>query len=189
MTHRTTAELEAALPTVAAAPRDRGTLAMIVVRPDEDQRATPASAECTVEGGVHGDGWVRRGSRHTADGAANPDQQVAVTGARWMDAVTGDRGRWPLAGDQLVLDLDLSDDHLAAGDRLRIGEVEFEVTPHAHNGCVKYRARFGDAAFRMTATPEGRRLHLRGIYLRVVVPGTVHVGDAVVRVTTPVATG
>lgn len=186
--HRTQDELEAALADVAQAPRDHGTLEMIVVRPTEGARATPASAACTVEGGVEGDDWARRGSRHTPDGSPNPDQQVAVTGARWMRAIADDRARWPLAGDQLVLDLDLSDDALTAGDRLRVGEVEFEVTGHPHNGCAKYRDRFGDAALRVTATPEGRRLHLRGIYLRVVTPGTVHVGDVVQRLPAPVAT-
>lgn len=182
MTHRTLAELEAGLAHVAAAPRERGTLEMIVVRPGEDQRATPQSAACTVDGGVVGDDWVARGSRHTADGRANPDQQVAVVNARYLDLVAGSRDRWPLAGDQLVVDLDLSEDHLRAGDRLRIGEVEVEVTPHAHNGCAKFRDRFGVDAVRFANGPEGRRLHLRGIYVRVVRAGTLHVGDEIQRV-------
>ena len=175
-------DLDAALAHVAAAPRDLGTLEMIVVRPGEDRRATPKAATCTVEGGVAGDDWVDRGSRHTVDGRANPAQQVAVTSARWLERVAGGRDRWPLAGDQLVVDLDLSDDSLVAGDRLRIGEVELEATGHPHNGCAKYRDRFGDAAFRAAASPEGRRLHLRGIYLRVVRPGRLTVGDTILRV-------
>lgn len=175
-------DLDAALAHVAAAPRDHGTLEMVVVRPGEDQRATPDTVTCTVEGGVAGDDWVHRGSRHTVDGSANPAQQVAVTSARWLERVAGGRDRWPLAGDQLVVDLDLSEDGLAAGDRLRIGEVVFEATGHPHNGCAKYRDRFGDRAFRATASPEGRRLHLRGIYLRVVRAGRLAVGDTIRRV-------
>lgn len=181
MSHRTLAELEAGLGHVAAAPRERGTLEMIVVRPGEDRRATPTSAACTVHAGIAGDDWAARGSRHTADGRANPDQQIAVMNARYLDLVAGSRDRWPLAGDQLVVDLDLSDDHLAAGDRLRVGGVEVEVTPHAHTGCAKFRDRFGVEAVRFANGPEGRRLHLRGIYVRVVRPGVLHVGDTIER--------
>ncbi len=185
MTHRTRAELEAGLPHVIASPRDRGTLEMIVVRPAAGQRATPDMVACTVEGGVEGDDWPRRGSRHTPDGRANPDQQVAVMNARYLDLVAGGRDRWALAGDQLVVDLDLSDEHLRAGDRLRIGEVEFVVTPHPHTGCDKFRDRFGMDAVRLANSPEGRRLHLRGVYVRVVVPGDLRVGQPVERL--PVA--
>lgn len=180
--HRTLAELEAGLDHVAAAPRDRGTLEMLVVRPAVDERATPAAAACTVEGGIEGDDWATRGSQHTEDGSANPDQQLAVINARYLDLVAGGRQRWPLAGDQLVVDLDLSEDHLQPGDRLRIGRVQVEVTPHPHNGCAKFRRRFGLEAVRLTLTPLGQWLHLRGIYVRVVVPGTLHVGDPIERV-------
>ena len=91
-----------------------------------------------------------------------------------------------MAGDQLVVDLDLSDEHLQAGDRLRIGEVEVEVTPYPHTGCDTFRDRFGTDAVRLANSPEGRRLHLRGIYVRVVVAGTLRVGDAIEKLPVPV---
>ena len=186
MAHRTRAELEAGLAHVQASPRGAGTLDMIVVRPAIDQRRTPEAVTCTVEGGIVGDDWPQRGSRHTPDGRANPEQQVAVINARFLDLVAGGRDRWPLAGDQLVVDLDLSEDHLVAGDRLRIGAIEVEVTAHPHNGCDKFRDRFGLDAVRFANSPEGRRLHLRGIYVRVVVPGDLHVGDAIEVLPVPV---
>lgn len=189
MAHRTLAELEAAVPALAASPRGRGTLEMIVVRPAVDERDTPATAICTIEGGIAGDDWAARGSGHTDDGRANPDQQIAVMNARYLDLIAGGRERWPLAGDQLVVDLDLSEDHLQAGDRLRVGEVELAVTPHPHNGCAKFRDRFGVDAVRFANGPTGRHLHLRGIYVRVVVPGTLHVGDVIERVTTSAVAG
>lgn len=185
MTHRTLAELEAGLAHVTGAPRDRGTLEMIVVRPAEGERATPPTVGCTVDGGVDGDGWARRGSRHTDDGSANADQQVTLINARYLDLIAGERDRWPLAGDQLVVDLDLSDEHLHPGDRLRIGDVELEVTAHPHTGCVKFRDRFGLEALRFANGPVGRSLHLRGIHARVVVAGTVAVGDTIERVPAP----
>lgn len=182
MAHRTRTELEAVLADVAASPRDHGTVDMIVLRPGVDQRATPDEAVCTVEGGVLGDNWLERGSRYTENGRAQPEAQVTMTNRRWLEVIAGGRERWPLAGDQLVVDLDLSDDALAAGDRLRVGGVVFEVTAKPHNGCVKYRDRFGADALKVASSPAGRRLHLRGIYLRVVEPGTVRVGDTITRV-------
>ncbi len=180
-THRTTDELEAGLPHVLASPRDDGRLELIVVRPTEGQRRTPASVRCTIDGGVEGDDWIRRGSRHTPDGTANVDQQITVINARYLDLVAGSRDRWPLAGDQFVVDLDLSDEALAAGDRLRIGDVLVEVTPHPHRGCDKFRDRFGIDAVRFANSPLGRRYHLRGIHVRVIEEGTVRVGDRIRR--------
>jgi MOSC domain-containing protein YiiM len=52
------------------------------------------------------------------------------------------------------------------------------VTPHPHNGCRKFQARFGNAALRFVGAPERRGRNLRGIYMRVVEPGDVAAGDA-----------
>lgn len=189
MTHRTRDELEAGLAHVAAAPRDGGALEMIVLRPDVDARATPDHAVLTVDGGVEGDTWPTRGSRHTEDGSANPEQQIAVINARYLDLIAGGRDRWPLAGDQLVVDLDLSQDSLQPGDRLRLGEAVVEVTPHPHRGCVKFRDRFGLAAVQFANGAVGTPLRLRGLYVRVVVGGTVRVGDRISRVEVPASVG
>lgn len=186
MRHLTQDEIEAGLAHVAAAPRDHGTVEMIVLRPDVDQRTTPDEATCTVEGGVEGDNWPARGSRHTSDGSANPDQQVTVMNVRYLDLIAdGERDRWPLAGDQLVVDLDLSEDALQPGDRLQVGEVLFEVTPHPHRGCAKFRDRFGVDAVRVANGPLGAPMRLRGLHVRVVEPGTVRVGDVITRAEVP----
>src|SRR4029079_8249763 len=79
----------------------------------------------------------------------------------------------------LFFDLDLSAANLPIGSRLRAGGVLLEVTPKAHNGCHKFKGRFGGDALRFVAPPERRPLNLRGIYLRVVEDGEVAVGDAV----------
>lgn len=185
MQHRTLDELEAGLAHVVAAPRDTGTLEMIVLRPDVDQRLAPEEATLTVEGGVEGDNWPARGSRVTEDGSANPDQQIAVMNARYLDLIAGARDRWPLAGDQLVVDLDLSEEALEPGDRLQLGGAVVEVTPHPHKGCAKFRDRFGVDAVRFANSAVGTPLRLRGVYVRVVVDGTVRVGDTIRRVDVP----
>ena len=40
---------------------------------------------------------------------------------RAIELLAGDRERWPLAGDQLYVDFDLSEEALPAGTRLAVG--------------------------------------------------------------------
>jgi MOSC domain-containing protein YiiM len=97
----------------------------------------------------------------------------------------GDRSRWPLAGDQLYVDLDVSSDNVPAGTRLRIGAAILEISVEPHTGCQKFTERFGVEATRLLRSPEGSPLQLRGVNARVIEPGTVSVGDSVDKV--PVA--
>lgn len=166
---------------VAASPRERGTLEMIVRRPAADQREVLDVGRLTPEDGLVGDNWRARGSRHTPDGSAEPARQVTVMNARAVALFAGERERWPLAGDQLFVDLDLSDENLPAGTRLRIGEAVLEVSVEPHTGCAKFRARFGPEAVRTANSPDGKRLRLRGINASVVTPGTIRSGDEVVK--------
>ncbi len=182
MRHRTAEELTAGMANVRAAPRDAGTLEMIVRRPGVDEREELAVGRLTQEDGLVGDHWRARGSRSTPDGSADPDRQVTVMSARFVDLLAGgERDAWPLAGDQLYVDLDLSEPNLPAGTRLAIGTALVEVTEPPHTGCAKFSARFGSDALRLANTPEGRALRLRGLHVRVVEPGDVRQGDAIRR--------
>ena len=102
-----------------------------------------------------------------------------MTSARAIGLVARSRDRWPLAGDQLYVDLDLSREHVPPGTRLAIGSAVLEVTPAPHTGCKKFAARFGLEALKVFDTEEGLALNLRGINARIVEPGTVRAGDAV----------
>jgi MOSC domain-containing protein YiiM len=95
--------------------------------------------------------------------------------------LAGPMARWPLAGDQLYVDLDLSTQQLSAGNRLAIGTAVIEITPKPHRGCAKFAERFGADALRFVNTGIGLALNLRGRNARVVCPGTIHQGDVVRR--------
>lgn len=163
---------------VAAAPHE-GTIARIVVRPAGDARAEVTDAVLDPDEGLVGDDWLARGSWAKAGAPANPEAQVTIMSTRVLEAIAPDPDRWPLAGDQLYADLDISEASLPPGARLRIGAALVEVTPLPHTGCSKFAARFGHDALRWISTPEGRALRMRGVYVRVIEGGAIHVGDAI----------
>ena len=179
MEARTLEQLEAGLDMVRESPGDLGRLELIVRRPDYDQRELLDEAELDLEEGLVGDMWCRRPSRHMPDGSPHPDKQVNLINVRAIQLIAGSRERWPLAGDQLYVDFDLSDDNAPPGTRLAIGTAVLEVTTQPHNGCAKFSERFGADALRFVNTDEGRALHLRGRSTRVVTAGRIRAGDEV----------
>ena len=174
-----TEELEAGMDHIRQSPREVGVLKMIVRRPAVDERETVQEAELTLEDGLVGDTWRARGSDHSPDGSALREAQITLMNARIIELLAQTEDRWPLAGDQLYVDFDLSDEHVPPGTRLAIGSAIVEVSAVPHTGCKKFSARFGVEAMKFVNSPEGKQLHLRGINTRVVRGGNIHVGDAI----------
>jgi hypothetical protein len=180
--HLTMAELEAGLDEIRRAPKDEGVLHLIVRRPQLEAREVLQEGQLDLTEGLVGDNWKVRGSTSTEDGSAHPDKQLNIMNARAAALVAQDKARWHLAGDQLYIDLDLSDENLPPGTRLAIGSAIIEVTDEPHNGCKKFVSRFGLDAMLFVNSPVGKQLHLRGINARVVQPGTIRTGDVVKKV-------
>ena len=177
--HLSKEQLEAGLDHVRAAPADNGTLELIVQRPDEDMRVVLAEAELNTDEGLAGDNWNQRSSTRTDDGGPHPDMQVNIMNVRILEQIAGSADRLPLAGDQLIVDLDLSEANLPRWTKLAIGDAVIEVTDQPHNGCAKFSRRFGVEAHRFVNSPLGKELHLRGINARVVTPGAIRQGDTI----------
>jgi MOSC domain-containing protein YiiM len=180
--HLSMEELEAGLAEIRRSPRDGGVLELIVRRPAVDEREVLGEGELHGAEGLVGDTWSARGSSRTADGTAHPDMQLNIMNARVIALLARERGRWPLAGDQLFIDMDLSAENLPAGTRLALGSAVIEVTAQPHTGCKKFAARFGLDALKFVNSPEGKQLRLRGINARVVQPGLIRVGQLTKRI-------
>ena len=161
---------------VSDAPSDIGTVDLIVRRPAEAVREVLDEAQLDTDLGLVGDRWADRDVERTP---VYLSAQLTLIGARALAAMAPDRSRWQEAGDQLVVDLDLSIENLPPGTRLSVGSAVIEVSDTPHTGCSKFRARFGDDAVRWVNAPAGRALRLRGMNARVVTSGTVRVGDQI----------
>lgn len=176
--HQAAADLDAGWSDRRPAPTDVGTVDLIVARPANGERVVLDQGELAVGEGLIGDNYVARGNSGTPDGSAHPEAQLNLMGSAAIDLVSGgDRSRWPLAGDQFFVDIDLSIANLPAGTRLAIGEAVIEVSQKPHTGCAKFSERFGiDAARWVNHERDERR---RGINAMVVEAGTVRTGDAI----------
>jgi hypothetical protein len=172
-------QLEEGMEHIRQAPKDHGALKMIVRRPREDERDVIDQGELSLSEGLVGDSWKSRGSKHTPDGSAHLYAQITIMNARCTALLAQHDERWPLAGDQLYVDFDLSDDNIPPGTRLSIGSTVLEVSAEPHSGCKKFSERFGVEAMKFVNSPEGKQLHLRGINAKVIQAGTIRVGDVV----------
>jgi MOSC domain-containing protein YiiM len=164
---------------VRSAPPDRAVVVALVLRPARNERLPVNEARLDVAEGMVGDDWRARGSKSMPGGLANPEAQLTLMSTRVLAAIADDPDRWPLAGDQVLVDMDLSEANLPVGTRLLLGNAEVEVTALPHTGCAQFAARFGHDALRWISTHEGRALRMRGMYVRIVSGGTVSVGDVV----------
>ena len=168
-------ELESGLDLIEASPADMGRLELIVRRPQSNLREELASGELDPSHGLVGDRWNLCQPTKPSDF----DTQLTLMNSRTIDLIAVSRDRWSLAGDQLYVDLDLSVENLPAGTRLAIGEAIVVVTPEPHTGCRKFIDRFGRDAHVFVNSATGRRLNLRGIYVRVERRGAVRVGESI----------
>lgn len=178
----TMTELEDGMEYIRQSPRDEGVLKMIVRRPNIDERELVEECELDREQGLAGDSWKVRGSSHTSDGSANVNAQLTIMNSRVIALLAQDEARWPLAGDQLYIDMDLSDDNIPPGTRLALGSAVIEVSAQPHTGCKKFSSRFGVDAIKFVNSPEGKQLHLRGINTRVIQAGMIRVGDVLKKI-------
>jgi MOSC domain-containing protein YiiM len=99
--------------------------------------------------------------------------------ARVAALVAGTQDRWPLAGDQLYVDLDLSAGNSPPGTRLAVGSAVIEISDQPHRACGKFVSRFGVDAQRFVNSELGRELNLRGVNASVRVGGVVRPGDTI----------
>jgi hypothetical protein len=176
------AALEDGLLEIRRSPSDGGLIELIVRRPAVGERELLAEAIVDEVVGIVGDCWHWKPSSATKDGGPNPGAQLTLMNSRVASLVAGEPERRALAGDQLYVDMELSERNLPPGTRLRAGSALIEITAVPHRGCGKFTKRFGVDAAMFVNSKVGRELNLRGVNARVLERGTVRVGDLVEKV-------
>ena len=179
--HATTAECDAALDHILAAPQSGATIEQLCFRPDYGLRTFPMELEMTVAHGITGERWTKKPWLTLPDGAPDPRIQVSILSRRVMDLCWRDRENTVHPGDPIVVDMDLGAANLPVGTRLSAGSAVLEVSDKFNNGCIKWRERYGDESLRWINRRENRDFRLRGILCKIVSDGTVKAGDRLVK--------
>jgi hypothetical protein len=166
----------------AGFPKETGKIEAIFIRPVTEEREDLEEAELLKAEGVKGDRWLATASRRLPDGSADPKTQITMMNVKVLDCVSGGRDQWALAGDQLIVDLDVSEENLPVGQRLQIGEAVVEVTEVPHTGCAKFKKRYGNEGLDYINGEGREHLRLRGVYVMVVEEAKVRIGDTISKI-------
>ena len=175
--HRSIADLENGLENIKKSPADNGMLYMIVVRTSKRERAVPWYCKLSPAFGVEGDHWSQGAWKSLPEGIPDPMVQVTIMNSRCLDLIATSKERWPLAGDNLIVDMDISTANLKPGQKVSIGSAVLEISDIPHTGCMKFRDRFGVEALKFVSSKEARELRLRGLFARVIKEGEISIGD------------
>lgn len=182
MTDFVTAEdLDAALPQVMAAPRDHGPISMLLYRRKYNDRVFTDRLRLSRARGIEGDFEMTTPWLTLQGGAHDPRIQVSILPQRVLDLCWRNRETVVHPGDPIIADLNMSLDNLPAGCLIRAGTAVLRVSNLWNDGCVKWKARCGKAAFAWVRAPAHEPLRLRGILCAVEVDGEVGVGDTITR--------
>lgn len=153
-------------------PRDEGVVEFCVVRPSHGERLVPHEIRVTPERGIEGDRWIN-------DEHRRPGNQISLMNIHVLRSIADDDARMSLSGDNLLVDLDLSESNLPVGTRLEIGDAELEISNEPHRPCRHFHDRFGATSVKKVARANRVGRRGRGVLAEVVRAGTIRVGDKI----------
>ncbi|MFT7668047.1 MAG: MOSC domain-containing protein YiiM [Planctomycetota bacterium] len=136
-------------------PKDNGRICGLVMRPPEGghgARKIALTAEFSPESGMHGDRWATEERQEI-------DNQVTLINIHVIASLAKDPERYALCGDNLQVDLGLTEANLPAGFKLEIGSVVLEVSAQPHLPCKHFYHCFGASAVKkvVRANRKSRR--------------------------------
>lgn len=153
-------------------PTHEGCVKQLVMRPEHAARQIHARLRLSPEGGIEGDRW-------SADPERKPGTQISLIRRAVLRSFARDDQHAAESGDNLEVELDLSEANLPVGTRLEIGSAVLEVSAEPHVPCAKFHERFGKRAAQRVARANRRGLRGRGVLCIVLQAGEISVGDTI----------
>jgi hypothetical protein len=132
-------ELATLLPAVLAAPMDQGQVRLLCSRPKPNSRIFPQRFSVSRSRGVEGDFEMSRPWLVLPDGSPDPRNQVSIMPWRVLDLVWRERNPLTHPGDNIAVDMNLTEDNLPVGSLLAVGSAVLRVSDEPNDGCVKWR--------------------------------------------------
>ena len=175
------AALDVAIAEIKNAPKDDVPIETLCFRPGFGERQFPHEINLTRAGGITGERWLKTPWMKLPDGSPDPAIQVSILGRRVHDAVRPDPQKSLHPGDTIIADLDCSDANMPAGTLLTVGTAVLRVSGVFNTACVKWKARYGAAAFDWVNTPEYRPLRLRGLLCSIYKDGVISQSDRILK--------
>ena len=156
-------------------PKDEGLVSLLVIRPgavDSGERKVMQSIELSPDGGIEGDRWIQNQER-------GPGSQVSLVNCHMIGQLAG-KTPVELCGDNLHVDLDISESNLPVGTRLQIGSALLEVSDIPHRPCLSFHDRFGTKAAKRVARGNHIGLRGRGVLCQIICGGTISLEDQII---------
>jgi len=175
-------ELNAALPHILAAPKDKAAIEKLCYRPNFGEREYPDSLSLCSDRGVIGDRWLEKSWLKLEDGSSDPRNQICILGKRTLDLIWRDRANVIYPGDNMIADFDFSESNLPSGTELQIGEAVLRVSDVFNDACTKWKARYGAASREWINAPENVPHRLRGVFCQIIHGGEVRLDDELKKV-------
>ncbi len=167
--------LAAALPHILAAPRDDAPITGLCLRPGYGLRSHPTRITLTRATGIPGERWATAPWARLPDGSPDPRIQISILPKRMLDLVWHPGDDAPHPGDPIAADLNTTLENLPTGSLIAAGSAMLRVSDLWNDACVKWKARYGQAAFDFVRhAPD---LRLRGVLCEIVQEGEVLATD------------
>lgn len=176
------ADLMAAVPEILNAPVTDAPISTLCYRETFGARAFVDDLLLDKMNGVHGDRWQEHAWLRRDDGMPDPRIQVSILPRRTYDAVVGRHDASTLhPGDTIIADMNMTEANLPTGTLIGAGTAVLRVSDVFNDGCVKWRARYGDTAKEWINLPDHIPLRLRGVLCEIVQSGVIKRSDRLIK--------